>query len=1541
MLVLTPRIAASQTEDVVWTSAAGVLVTGNSLSKNTTTGWNNSGAVSVQSLAATGFVEFTTTETNTTRILGLSKGDTDQNYSDIDFGIYLDGATGTARVYEGGSPKGNSQSYASGDRFRVETASGMVRYRQNGVVFYTSASSPKCPLLVDTALNTTGATLTNVRIGRGVFKNDVGISIADRTITKTGTSGWNAGAVAAQRILWGDGFLEFTATETNKRRAAGLSRGDSDQSLVDIDFAIVLNADGTVEVQESGVSMGLFGSYAANDRLRVEVVAGVVKYYRNAGLLFTSSATPFFPLLADTSLYDTGGTLADVVVSDLIWTNASGVSTSGSSLVKTGSAGWNAGAGSTASFASGDGFVEFSAIEANTNRMCGLGHSDTGYDDADIDFAIRLTDTGAVQVYESGTLRGSFGTYATGDRFRVEVQVGTVKYRKNGVVFYTSAIGPTYPLAVDTSLDTPGGTLSEVQFGRLVWKNDVGVAVQGYGLTDTAATGFGNSGAASTLALASGDGYVEFTATETNTERVIGLSNGDTNQTRAEIDFGIDLRGDGRVIIYENELYWGDFGAYVPGDRLRVGVEGGSVKYWQNGVLLRTSGVAPQYPLLVDTAFNTSSSTLAEIDFVGPLGPAPVASPTFNPIGGTYNSTKSVTIACATPSTEIHYTTDGSEPTLASATTQPVSIQVTTTLKAKAWKIGGGLPPSDTATAVYTLTVPSPGFNPVGYTYNTPQDVTITVACTGCPPDEIHYTVDGQTPELTSPLIANGGSVHVDSTLTLKARAWKAGWSYSAVASMDYTMVVANPTVAPSGGTLAGPQTVTFSTLTPGAALHFTTNGQAPTASDPVGTSVLVDHSLTLRVLGMKSGWTSSSITTASYFVAQGTVATPVLTPPPGSYSGAQSVALSCSTPSATIRYTLDGTDPTTKSLVYTAPLAVATSATIKAKAFKADFAPSLTSGGDYTIGSTAVAAPLIGPGSGTYAAGIGVTVSVATAGATIYYTTNGHDPTTNDSSITSGSQLVVGRSMRVKAQAYKDGLAPSPVTVADFNIVGSVGAGEYHTVVLTSDGHVWAWGANFWAQIGNGSGGPGYPDQRTPAQVLGPADVLADVAAIAVGGNHSLALKSDGTVWGWGMNVDGQLGDGTWGSFLVRPRAVQVTVSGGAALTSVIAIAAGQTHSLALKSDGTLWAWGANAWGQLGNGGGAGVNRAIQVPNLNGVTAIAAAGYHNLALKTDGTGVGSLWAWGYNAFGEIGDGTTVNVNDPVQVAQDVTLASAGVYHSLFRKSDGTLWGMGNNAYGQLGDSTQTSPRVRPSPAFAGLNEIVQLSAGSAHSLVLRSDGTVWGVGGNAVGEVGDGTQGLRTIPVQAVWLEDTVEVAAGRTLLTCCPLSGSHSVAITTDGRVWTWGSNYYGELGDGSTLNDQRFTPRLVPGFSASDRSWPDGDPDGDGLTNEDEIRLGCDPLNPDTNGDGIPDGAAIAAGLSCSNPDMDGDGVPNTVEVAQGTDPLNPDTDGDGVPDGTDCFPLDPSRWQCPPSDPNDHTPPVITLTEPGAQLISSVP
>jgi len=561
--------ALAQTEDVVWRSAVGVTVWGNDLSKSGAAGWGNFGASSLQTLESNGFVEFSI---NGAAMAGLSMGDTDQSYGDIDFAIYV---TGTAlHVYESGAYYASGGSVSSSDKLRVEVSNGVVRYKKNGVVFYTSTKAARFPLLVDSSLYSTGPALNDARIGETSFAGDAGVSVSEGTLTKTGAVGWNAGAVSTRRIPWGDGYLEFSALETDKARAAGLSHGDTDKTLTDIDFAIVLKADATVDVQEGGVSRGTFNAYTTGDRFRVEVQDGIVSYLQNGLLFYTSTVAPTFPLWADTSLNDTGATLSDLVVSEITWTTATGVTGAAGTLTKTGSAGWNAGAASTASLAS-DGFVEFTASETNTTRICGLSDQDASYDPAEVDFGIQLQSNGDVRVYESGTLRGTFGTYVTGDRFRVEIKFGIPVYRKNGVVFYTSGVVPTYPLSVDAALDTPGATLREVRLGKLVWRNDVGVSVWGYSLKNTAATGYGNSGAVSALELTSGDGWVEYTVTDTNTGRALGLSNGDTNRTLTDIDFALEANANGWLFVVQKGTTISNYGASAIGDRLRIAVEGG------------------------------------------------------------------------------------------------------------------------------------------------------------------------------------------------------------------------------------------------------------------------------------------------------------------------------------------------------------------------------------------------------------------------------------------------------------------------------------------------------------------------------------------------------------------------------------------------------------------------------------------------------------------------------------------------------------------------------------------------------------------------------------------------------------------------------------------------------------------------------------------------------------------------------------------------------------------------------------------------------
>lgn len=388
------------------------------------------------------------------------------------------------------------------------------------------------------------------------------------------------------------------------------------------------------------------------------------------------------------------------------------------------------------------------------------------------------------------------------------------------------------------------------------------------------------------------------------------------------------------------------------------------------------------------------------------------------------------------------------------------------------------------------------------------------------------------------------------------------------------------------------------------------------------------------------------------------------------------------------------------------------------------------------------------------------------------------------------------------------DGWEPrlSPVQVPGLTNVVSVAMSWDHAMALRSDGTVWAWGCGWTGQLGDGT----TMDHLQPIQVTG----LTNVVAIETRISTSYALRADGTVWVWGAIYDGQNGQ--------EPQPgndLQLVPAQVPGLSDVVGLAAGYGHAVAVKRNGTVWAWGLNQLGSLGDGGQGPSGPVRQVQGLRGVEAVGAGAHHSLALKRDGT----MWGWGSNLEGGLGTGSdrrlspsTVLLNNvravssnarrmlalrtdgtvwtwgapldglsdqptPVQV-QGITggeKIAAGDSHMLALRTDGTVWGWGTNYYGQLGDGTTTT-RLTPGPV-ANLTGVVELAAGSNHSLALRSDGSVWSWGANSYGQLGDTTLQRRSTPVRVQGLPDAVAVAA----------SGGLSLALRQDGSVWWWGSS------------------------------------------------------------------------------------------------------------------------------------------------------
>jgi alpha-tubulin suppressor-like RCC1 family protein len=313
------------------------------------------------------------------------------------------------------------------------------------------------------------------------------------------------------------------------------------------------------------------------------------------------------------------------------------------------------------------------------------------------------------------------------------------------------------------------------------------------------------------------------------------------------------------------------------------------------------------------------------------------------------------------------------------------------------------------------------------------------------------------------------------------------------------------------------------------------------------------------------------------------------------------------------------------------------------------------------------------------------------------------------------------------------------PKAVAGMSDVSAISAGYVHSLAIKrSDGTVLAWGGNRGGQIGVGTN----VDTFVPVKVPG----LAGVISVAGGGLHSLAAKSDGTVWAWGTNDRGQLGNGT-----TTDASTPIQVTG---LTDVISVAAA-IHSLAIMSDGSVWAWGDNAWGELGNGTRTNSLIPVQVTGLSGVKAIAGGiggvdGGHTLALKSDGT----VWAWGLNDAGQLGNGTSSISSVPVQVLYltNVSAIAAGNRFSLALKSDGTVWAWGN---------TMDHSFTTPVPVY-GLSNVVSIAAGGGHGLALSSNGAVWGWGANSYGQLGNGTTDGSNTPVRVSGLSGVTAIAAG-----------------------------------------------------------------------------------------------------------------------------------------------------------------------------------
>ena len=315
-------------------------------------------------------------------------------------------------------------------------------------------------------------------------------------------------------------------------------------------------------------------------------------------------------------------------------------------------------------------------------------------------------------------------------------------------------------------------------------------------------------------------------------------------------------------------------------------------------------------------------------------------------------------------------------------------------------------------------------------------------------------------------------------------------------------------------------------------------------------------------------------------------------------------------------------------------------------------------------------------------------------------------------------------------------------VTVIAVPIFVKISGGYYFSAGIKGDGTLWTWGLNAYGQLGQGD----LATRLIPTQV----GTDTDWASVAAGNYHTVAVKTDGTLWAWGYNANGQVGDGTTTTRIV-PKQIGT-------LTNWILVDAGARHTVAMKGDASIWCWGDNNKGQLGDNTTTERHVPTRVGASNTWVMIDSGAEHTAAIDSSG----KLWTWGFNANGQLGDGTIVEKHVPTQIGTDTNwvYASAGDNHTVARKAAGTLWATGSNSNGQLGlgDTTDRLTLTQ----VGSETDWGRADAGTTHTAAVKASGTLWCWGFNGNGQLGLGDTTDRLTPAQVGLETDWIAVDAG-----------------------------------------------------------------------------------------------------------------------------------------------------------------------------------
>jgi alpha-tubulin suppressor-like RCC1 family protein len=343
---------------------------------------------------------------------------------------------------------------------------------------------------------------------------------------------------------------------------------------------------------------------------------------------------------------------------------------------------------------------------------------------------------------------------------------------------------------------------------------------------------------------------------------------------------------------------------------------------------------------------------------------------------------------------------------------------------------------------------------------------------------------------------------------------------------------------------------------------------------------------------------------------------------------------------------------------------------------------------------------------------------------------------------------------------------------------------------LLRIQSNAFSWGSNGNGRLGNNS----TIDRSSPVFVSGGIKNWTSVSSHPIG-SHVLAIRADGTAWAWGSGGSGRLGDNS-----TLNQSSPVSVVGG--FTDWIQVSAGSTHSLGVRANGTAWAWGGGANGKLGDNSTVAQSSPVSVVGgFSDWTQVSAGTDHSLGVRGDGT----AWAWGSGSQGVLGDNTTTQKSSPVSVVggfTNWTQVSAGNSHSIGVRLDGTAWAWGSGGSGRLGDNS-TVAQSSPVSVVGGFTNWTQVSAGLYHSMGVRSSGGAWAWGNGANGRLGNNSTTNRSSPVAVSGsFSDWIQVSAGIT----------HSSGVRSSGTAWAWGFNGQGQLGNNSTVD--RSSPVSVVG-------------------------------------------------------------------------------------------------------------------------------